>query len=149
MKRAEANNIKPSFLQFGDWIEFNSDSMEVIMNCCVVRADGECVYTDKTGADPIYEEEIFPIILEKKILEDNGFVYEPNSKEKDDGWWSYRKTDIPTEREYINIAFRNDNVSIYDLDILVGNNQMNLHLNFVHELQHALRLCGSKKEIII
>ena len=88
-----------------------------------------------------------PVRITPEILKKNGFIYDPNSEEEDDGWWNWRNLGVETGNEFVNIAFRDDDVAVYDLEILKGFSAMNLHLDYVHELQHALRLCGIEKEI--
>ena len=94
-----------------------------------------------------YNEVLFdPIPLTKQMLEVNGFKYEPNSEEED-GWWCWNRTGVNDGNEYINIAFCDDDVAVYDVELMKGSNSMTLHCNYVHELQHAIRLCGIDKEI--
>ncbi len=91
--------------------------------------------------------DIRPVILMPEMLEKNGFVYEPDSKNS--GWWRYKQLGVKSGNEYIDIAFRNDGVANYDLEINKGNNTMILHLHFLPKLQQALKLSKVQKKIIL
>lgn len=76
------------------------------------------------GGYGFQEEHLEPIPLTSEILEKNGFK-DIDKGENCDGFDIYWRNE-------------NDGYSI---------NTQDLHLHYVHELQHALRLCGIKKEI--
>ena len=80
-----------------------------------------------------------PIPLTPEILEKNGF----------------KKDEKVEEMYYLNWGIGNDCVS-YDKETgivrifhVFGHLVFVLPLSYVHELQHALRLCGIKKEIML
>ena len=79
--------------------------------------------------------EVNPISLTPEILEKNGFVL-------DDEWYIYTEQGIN-----IAVAFRDDNKFVYDLSILTGSGSMDIHAKYVHELQHAMRMCNINKTI--
>lgn len=79
--------------------------------------------------------EVNPISLTPEILEKNGFVL-------DDEWYIYTGQGINIE-----VAFRDDNKFVYDLSILTGSGSMDIHAKYVHELQHAIRMCNINKTI--
>ena len=91
-------------------------------------------------------ERLYPIPLTAEILENNEFVLS-------DGWWINER--FPTGLGFIGVAFDPDEEgrktnTIYDLSIIKRESgSVDLHLNYVHELQHALRLCGIEKEITL
>ena len=78
------------------------------------------------------ENEIQPIPLTPEILEKNGFVNLQHSNcyhIYDNLYFSFELNEL-----YVNEGYENSKVC-------------NIH--YVHELQHALRLCGIDKEIIL
>ena len=81
-------------------------------------------------ADKIYRG-FFPIPLTSEILEKNGFVY--NAIPFVDGWEQFGLTLYLGGNGY---------------RINCGINR-SLIIDFVHELQHALKLCGIDKEITL
>jgi len=144
--------MKANELMIDDWVECvdsthkkkvysQIDAIEEGQTCILVRLDNSNWFLDISF--------IKPIPLTPEILEQNGFIYEPNSEEKDDGWWNWKAIGVSTGNEYVNIAFRGDNVAVYDLEIMKGFNSGTLHLDFIHQLQHSLRLFGIEKEIIL
>jgi|GEM_PF-2874121 hypothetical protein len=74
-----------------------------------------------------------PILLTPEILEKNGFVFMP-------GLWYLRTK----ERKPIQIVFKDNNV----ITLSINATPVPIGLKYVHQLQHALRLCGIKKEIV-
>lgn len=112
-------------LMIGDWV------MLKLMQYPTVVTDifDGCIYTK--AVYPLRYDDIEPIPLTKEILEKNGF-------EEFDGWYIY----IP-ENTGIEIAWLGTILKI-------GGECGNLELptiEYVHQLQHALRLCGLEKEI--
>ena len=90
----------------------------------------------------IWCEYLDPIPLTPEILEKNGFSLDEY------GEWYECEVSVKERNYWVNVAFRNDSVSVYDLDILTGGrSSICIHKNYVHELQHALRLCQIEKEI--
>jgi hypothetical protein len=76
-------------------------------------------------------DKIRPIPLTPEILEKNGFRLDTYSGEFMSGkWWT-----------------RNDFVIHESMNDSIGKN--NFSYKYVHQLQHALRLCGIEKEIIL
>ena len=74
-----------------------------------------------------------PIPLTPEILENNGFVFMT-------GLWYLRTK----ERKPIQIVFKDNNV----ITLSINATPVPIGLKYVHQLQHALRLCGIKKEIV-
>lgn len=74
-----------------------------------------------------------PILLTPEILENNGFVFLS-------GLW-YLTT---KERKPIHIVFKDNNV----ITLSINATPVPIGLKYVHQLQHALRLYGIKKEIV-
>lgn len=95
--------------------------------------------------DAIWNEKSFePIPLTADILKKNGFEMESNGNywfsDEDEG---LEITFFPKEGNYTNGAY--DYVDIYRGCLSI----IELPISFVHELQHALRLCGIEHEITL
>ena len=119
-------------LMIGDWVKLSKGNWSE--NRQVGLIDIEMI------AESVYLAE--PIPLTQEILEKNGFSLDEY------GEWYEREVSVKERNYWVNVAFRNDSVSVYDLDILTGGrSSICIHKNYVHELQHALRLCQIEKEI--
>ena len=84
--------------------------------------------------DFMYWDEVDPIPLTKDILYENF----PNTT--DNAYWS--KVDWSWDDEK-----SNEEEDWYEFRIVGKNVKVNMTIRYVHELQHALRLCGIGKEI--
>lgn len=88
--------------------------------CKIKLSFGTTWFTDKVGCiNPNNEMEYEPIPLTPEILEKNGFVYNCFDR------WMNNRYDVA-------IAVKDEFMFIWE----------RIQLNYVHELQHALRLCG-------
>lgn len=112
----------------GDWVQIQyRDKMVKVTGIY----DGK-IYTNAIG--PLMEDEFAPIPLTPEILEKNGMIL------------SLCGAFFPEDEHYV-LEISVDGGRIfwtingYEYDIMC--------LRFVHELQHALRLCGITKEIQI
>ena len=94
-----------------------------------VIADGE--------GGQFHEDTLEPILLTSEILEQNGFYHERNI--------GYVYDD--SEYEVIVDLWNNSYRILYNRDVMI--NIQCFSNVFVHELQHALRLCNVDKEITI
>lgn len=83
----------------------------------------------------------YPIPITPEILEKNGFVQNPRSK-------SRRSHQICTDSVYISWWRGRLNI-LFKPFIGHSTNHVNVDGKYVHELQHALRICGIDKEIVI
>ena len=119
----EANELSCKDIMVGDWVR-----IKIIQhNTKVTNIDANSVYTE--AAFPIRYDEIEPIPLTAEILEKNGFIKE--SREFQRNTFQYC---VLTDGLWIDIS---------------EENYFEGKLEFVHQLQHALRLCGIEKEIIL
>lgn len=116
--------MKANELMVGDWV-FLFDETPVKVDCI---GNAEVYLTEPKGQHEldwnVTYEHIKPIPLTPEILEKNGF----------------RDIDKGENCDGFDIYWRNGNDG-YSI------NMQDLHLHYVHELQHALRLCGISKEI--
>lgn len=133
--------MKANELMLGDLVlyEYNSERF---------TARVKEIYTETVRVEEIngeYEiigisiEDIYPIELTQEILEKNGFKWENGPYSR----WCHAQV----ERMIITL-YRSDtfySITIHTDDYLPVLNNIQLHS--VHELQHALRLCGIDKEI--
>lgn len=118
-----------SDLMIGDWVVYNGD-VEYIDP---IRIEGMDIATDMlitSDREDVGFDGVEPIPLTTKILEKNG--------------WEKR----PTGYVFYTDGKRYDNSLWY----IFGSstfvvNTAEFQIKYVHELQHALRLCGIKKEI--
>ena len=126
--------IKISELSIGDWVR--------VINQFDAQIDG---YHSESGSLSLKTrqghlvyyrlEDIHPISLTPEILEKNGCLHTAENRILCD-WFDGRIT----VRKYNNREW---------YELFVGSNQMKFKLMFVHQLQHALRLGGVEKEIVI
>lgn len=99
---------------------------------------------------PVVEEDIYPIPLTEEILKANGFKDANANNELKFCWYV-----LHTNQEYgdfwgrtnheIIIAYRENNSDMYVSRPYADNTQQKISvadIHYVHELQHALRLCG-------
>lgn len=114
-----------------------------------IRTDTEFPLIQCDDTDVWYHIESYePIPLIPEILEKNGFV-----KEGYDGWKYYEyEGDVCTKNILCMILWRVD-MSMSHLRIRSFSDKYasfsKFNINYVHELQHTLRLCGINKEIVL
>ena len=133
--------MKASELMVGDWV-FTRGQIEQVTSIY----DGYiCTEHYEYSHDYYFE----PIPITPEILEKNGFMYC-----KSDGGFclpttiSYGNWDVDVILFNVTDEYRNNQLHIGTPDDSITI----LHLmecNHVHELQHALRLCGIEKEIVL
>lgn len=157
----------------GDWVQFHHKGVEIVSEtaprCKTVDVDyvGQItrVYVDindENGEFVVktlpneYEKEaglyvmrgfvLNPVPLTAEILEKNGF----ERKEEDRGFSEPYCVYVNDDFQYVVKVYPKDGMDRYSR-LIIGeyddNEYMSLLINQVHELQHALRLCGIDKEI--
>lgn len=127
-------------LSLGDWV--------MARKCCEkpfqltrINEDNKFFY-GKMGnicVGPFLIEELESIPLTPEVLEKNGFIFTKNDNAESvwNGWWIYKGLELAAacpDKEGNWPCF----INIYD---------SNIKCEYVHQLQHALRLCGIEKEI--
>ncbi len=133
------NELSCKDLMIGDY--FRTKFAQKVVKVKEIKQS--CVYTENNG----YEyNEIEPILLTPEILEKNGFKRDPlwHHCDKDlDNYSISVQLGYANRIEYIKIAEKGkDNV------IPSERTKMYLtHIKYLHQLQHALRLCGIEKTI--
>ena len=145
--------MKASELMVGDWFRFRYtiDGREIVRTFRISQIENELgeyyVWGDGFGR-MCYPERLEPIPITPEILEKNGF-----KKQGFDGW----EFDYLTEGGcliYV-VLWRCDYPKEYHTHLTIESYSADFgsfksfRIDCVHELQHALRLCGIKKEIKI
>lgn len=119
--------MKVGDLMIGDWLLYKSDSLE---NAFPIQITREMFNKELV----VWNDRFEPIPLTPEILEKNGLANDPYGCHfKED---EYMALEISVEEEGI---YWTINYNEYGI----------LKLEYVHQLQHALKLCGIDKEIII
>ena len=149
--------MKATELQIGDWVIFHDSGYasdgttweeDRICQIDSIDEDVRVKWYDESGCEEdwphVSTELLSPIPLTSEILEKNGFEkqWQDNYEYFDDDE-NLNVTFHPKTSNYTNGA--------YDyIDIEKGCLTINeMPIMFVHELQHALRLCGITREIIL
>lgn len=138
--------MKATELMIEDWVLYDGEPYQIRqLGIYEVNRDGEdypavCVGKPKGIGLIIERNEIEPIPLTPEILEKNGFV-----KQDYDGWLIHEDNGRGL------IEYRTD---YFDGFLIINYikkpfSKISVKLKHVHELQHALRLCGINKEITI
>lgn len=139
--------MKIEEMMLNDWVKFPIGNDRII-GLIYVEGKGICAsFSASATLFPVSVSEIEPIPLTSEILEKNGF------SNYADSWY------FPSDEKNIRIGFhmyetvldiKTDNASFYK-KIPYGYRSIIKYGNIlsVHELQHALRLCGINKEIIL
>lgn len=141
--------MKANELMIGDWVMPLRKSIE--KPCMIVTIDGgtnACWIDNREYSGMVLCSDLKPIPLTPEILEKNGFEkldfshYHINDRtlvlDADGKWegplsWHWVVTEMDTNTKGQPVV----------LDYYVAT------INFVHQLQHALRLCGIEKEITL
>ena len=131
-------------IMIGDWVMHDNRPKQVmtIWSNEVSLNDTSKTY-GSIYADKFPIEDISPIPLTPEILEKNGFILEQND-------YVYYAIEGNKYQNYICVNFRhNGEPRVVEFSFVnkvqcAFNNIVN-----VHELQHALRLCGIEKEIVL
>ena len=140
--------MKPEELMIGDWVydkHYNGD-IEPIQIHNIYGTEVNCkTERNRFDVDEIvsgtYMSDLQPIPLTPEILEKNGFIGDKNvckTKMRDDSKDELWQCEYAWYLKNLRIKNRT-NGSVARL----------YNIMFVHELQHALRLCGINKEIEI
>jgi len=123
----KANELSCKDLMVGDWVRIKITQH----NTTVTNIDANSVYTE--AAFPIRYDEIEPISLTPEILEKNGFEYFHKN-------YSSLSYDHPFKLKMTNWPDENGLGGLWTISNII-------EIRFVHQLQHALRLCGIEKTI--
>ena len=144
--------MKANELTVGDWLYSVIDRYDHIVKkiCKVVgiRTDCDITLLQCDNTDVWYSLKSYePIPITPEILEKNGFVAKQVYS------YPYYVYEVKGDKFNFEIALPKGNkttykepwIYIYSTHVFVNH----LPCVFVHQLQHALRLCGIEKEIIL
>ena len=119
-------DMKATELMIGDWVTF-------------VNGNGERIADSQIDINSLYTAMNAPEILQFEPIPLTWDILYKNFPDTDDGlaWWENTEFENDAKDEYLwwHITVTGD--------VLVVNGE----IRYVHELQHALRLCGIEKEI--
>lgn len=135
--------MKANELMIGDWVQVPSliDNVEHFDAWCKVKQLRDCDL-DVVGFKELKYDEIIPIPLTAEILEKNEFIGMPYAvlKIDDDSWLEYYYHEHRLIKWWSGIDEWENHSKVKDITF-------QCHCIYVHELQHALKLCGIEKEI--
>ena len=130
--------MKANELMIGDWVQFPM-GYEKVQEIGFVQGHGYCAsFAASATLFPVEIDKIEPIPLTAEILEKNGFV---NGEEV----WA---ANCPEDKNLLLEITWDDTRKVAAWSINC-NEYCVLELHYVHELQHALRLCGIDKNIVL
>lgn len=133
--------MKTNELMIGDWVfnAYHGENIQITPYDFFTHGHFEDGKYIPTGVTPSNGWDLEPIPITPEILEKNGFVQNPRSK-------SRRPHQICTDSVYISWWSGRLNI-LFKPFIGHSTNHVNVDGKYVHELQHALRICGIEKEI--
>ena len=136
--------MKANELMVGDIILYEYDKKRFPARVEEIYLDSALVEEVNGEFEPIEieENELFPIPLTPEILEKNGFVKNEKAKSK-------KSHTIIDSDVYISWWRNRANIVVLRRHIGLSSNHVNVDAKHVHQLQHALRLCGIEKAIEI
>ena len=129
--------MKANELMLDDWVAF-PHGRERVQELSYIQGHGYCAsFASSAALFSVEVEKLEPIPLTGEVLEKNGW-YIP------DLYLWYRHNSVP-----FLISEKGGNLFCLYADSEHDKREFFCTINYVHELQHALRLCGIDKEIIL
>ena len=140
--------MKPEELMIGDWVMWNGKPVQVASVSGVKYSFGQIDVTLAHCSDEKILEthdikSIQPIPITPEILEKNGFV-------KYDGGYKFFKSNDENYYFGFESIFFNEETNLMNVTKeMCSGKQTSIkgYFNYVHKLQHALKLCGIDKTI--
>ena len=140
--------MKATDLMIGDYVQFLNENLQKTQyeKVTSIKIDDGTRYIQTAESDVYYREEIYkPIPLTPEILEKNGM----ETKDGDE-FVLFDNSKIDTTGEFTIIRYYAKACRLW---ICKGDgvreNEIRIKCQYVHELQHALILCGTDKEIVL
>lgn len=139
--------MKVQDLMIGDLVDVIQNGEKHFAQVQMIDGYGDNAMADECICDAIYYsiDEIEPINLTPEILEKNGFV------KQEDGYFRYFKSydeNYYFGFESISYLFERKTAKITKEHSQSGmQEKVEFICEYLHELQHALKLCGIDKEI--
>lgn len=154
--------MKAKDLMIGDWVCYSepnnyytkveeirctSDGEEYYIRC---HRDSKDTFLEQLKYEDFSVDILRPIPLTPKILEKNGFEKSYSNILTADGYkklpqYKYKNMAQVQDicRNLITISYSDLEGGVYDIQCGIGSHIYDL--KYVHQLQHALRLCGTNK----
>lgn len=110
-------DMKATELQIGDWISYLGDPVSVV-SLSLNDDEPIGIMSPLKKIFTFMEKDVYPIRLDESMFMQNNFNPEVIL------WWRF------SEDDPFKITIKNENTSLC------------MQVKYVHELQHALRLCG-------
>lgn len=156
--------MKATELMIGDWVygctdPYSPDEEQKKFPVKVIRIDidGDIYTMGKSPSDDPYDYEwwnIEPIPLTPEILEKNGFKYDGSGQRS---MMLMTPHGVSGTRWNIYVGLKHKTIDVFSAPPVEKSPGWRKHNKvylevcgcYVHELQHALRLCGIDKEIVL
>lgn len=119
-------------LQIGDWVSINDNDLRVNGNCkveYVEKSDEEYGVVVSDRQLVFFNDCVEPIPITAEILEKNGYAIVNSQRYELGEYESEYYVNVNHKKHIAHINGHKNNANLYDCI-------------YVHELQHALRLCG-------
>ena len=133
--------MKPTDLMIGDWVCLKDD----VQYESPMKVDGILAHNISLEGEGFLgdaDEIISPIPLTAEILEKNGFKYKTTDWDVVYEGPHYGKYNL----KKFHVLIGKENITLASYYGYIGHGDVDAHgfahINYVHELQHALRLCG-------
>ena len=139
--------MKANELMIGDWMKFPGGTIDKIVDLPFIEGKGLCAsFAASATLFPFPIEKIEPIPLTPEILIRNGFECQDQGGGRIDIWTGFG----PDCEGDIEIEFNNSTPKHLKINgAFKGEYYVSSNILYIHQLQHALRLCGIEKEIEI
>lgn len=157
--------MKVTELMIGDWVRIKDNVEPDAYFMHEDMSPGQCVKVEEVlsnGINPDWcggeindylpDDAIEPVPLTEEIIEAMDFMKIPQPGCANPHHWAFDKTDDEDGEAFdyrikaFNTVWRGMWIEIRNC---INNTTLNIQCEFVHQLQHALRLCGIDKEIIV
>lgn len=139
--------MKATELMIGDWVSINDVDCPNPMQIDGIEKKHGSYYAHFRGQVSVDVDQLHSIPITESVLMDNGFTYDYDEEIcVADGMFisvkGYTLKGQVCDGDCFLIDYCNGGVRVTTED-----SEVKKRMNYVHELQHALRLCGVDKEI--
>ena len=132
--------MKAEDLMIGDYVNYRGQIIKVT-SLYDKGGSNEVGWSDKESVW-VNADNVEPILLTSEILEKNGFV----TNDEQGNWKGYRIYSIFGANKNCTFMLKlYEKNSIYEISLNMA--PYYITFKYVHQLQHALKLCGINKEI--
>ena len=128
--------MKANELMIGDWVNYRGTFIKV--TSLYDKGGSNEIGWGKIESTWVNGRCIEPIPLTREILEKNGFI-----RDMFYGEWQFDLDPFP----FSVVQRKNNSWYLGREEHGIAHNREIIDISYVHELQHALRLCGIEKEI--